>query len=400
MRVFKRARQRREPTDGAFERVCFVFADDRVRRPFAAGSFDFNGRTETHNVFGLRRGIDGNRATEFFFEFFDHAFVARIARFIELGAQTLQAVRRDEIRMLRMRKYDAFFYRRRFFLNEGSAHVVIVPFLAMDCDAAAQYAAKSELHALLIERGGKLVHESYGGGYDAAKPHALYSGTKSFWGPLALRAERDGLIKLDETVGETFPEWRTGPRKNVTLRMLLQLIAGVPFGGLGSAVPSYEKALETHLKSVPGTAFTYGGIPLQIFGAVLALKLAPETPHAYLERRLLKDARVEVAQWRILKDGTQPLPTGAFLTAPMWLKYGRFILENHDEFAEAFRGSKVNAHYGLGWWLANIADSDVMYASGSGGQALYIVPKEHAVVAHFAKSNSWRHETFLRRLLQ
>ncbi|MBV9271478.1 MAG: beta-lactamase family protein [Candidatus Eremiobacteraeota bacterium] len=270
----------------------------------------------------------------------------------------------------------------------------------MDCDAAAAYAAKSELHALLIDRGGKRLHESYGAGYNADKPHALYSGTKSFWGPLALRAERDGALNLDETVGETFPEWRTGARKNVTLRMLLQLIAGVPFGGLGAAVPPYKKALDMQLKVVPGTTFTYGGIPLQIFGAVLAVKIAPETPHAYLERRLLRDARVGVANWRVLKDGTQPLPTGAFLTAPMWLNYGRFILDNREEFAEAFRGSRVNANYGLGWWLSDAGGRKVMYASGSGGQALYIVPDERAVVAHFGKSGRWRHETFLRRLLR
>lgn len=269
----------------------------------------------------------------------------------------------------------------------------------MDCDGAAEYAAKSELHALLIDRGGKSLLERYGGGYSAEKPHALYSGTKSFWGPLALRAEADGLIILDETVGETFPKWHTGPRKTVTLRMLLQLIAGVPFGGLGSAVPSYEKALETFLKAVPGTTFTYGGIPLQIFGAVLAAKLAPETPHEYLERRLLRDAKVEVAQWRVLKDGTQPLPTGAFLTAPMWMKYGRFILAHREEFAPAFHGSNVNPKYGLGWWLATVAGRDVMYASGSGGQALYVIPQEDAVTAHFGKSGGWRHETFLRRLL-
>lgn len=270
----------------------------------------------------------------------------------------------------------------------------------MDCDAAEEYAAKSELHALLIDRGGKTLVERYGAEYSAEKPHALYSGTKSFWGPLALRAEADGLIRLDEPVGDTFPRWHTGPRKNVTLRMLLQLIAGVPFGGLGSSVPAYEKALETMLKEAPATKFTYGGIPLQIFGAVLAAKLAPETPHEYLQRRLLRDAGVEVAQWRILKDGTQPLPTGASLNAPMWLKYGRFILAHRDEFADAFRGSEVNPSYGLGWWLTTIAEREIMYASGSGGQALYVIPQENTVVAHFGKSSSWRHETFLRRLLK
>jgi CubicO group peptidase (beta-lactamase class C family) len=266
----------------------------------------------------------------------------------------------------------------------------------MNLDAARTYAERSELHALLAESAGRRLVEAYGAEYGPDKPHALYSGTKSFWGPLSVRAQSAGLFSLDEPVGETFVSWSRGPRRAVTLRMLLQLIAGIPFGGLGASVPPYDKALQTQLREVPGTVFTYGGIPLQVFGAVLAAKIAPKTPHQLLHEMLLDDAGVQVAQWRILKDGTQPLPTGAFLTAPMWLRYGRFILSRQEEFAECFNGSSVNPGYGLGWWLAGAGAERAMYASGSGGQALYLLPEHDAAIVHFGKSPSWRHETFLR----
>ncbi|HET9392010.1 MAG TPA: serine hydrolase [Candidatus Rubrimentiphilum sp.] len=267
---------------------------------------------------------------------------------------------------------------------------------------ALTYHERHKPQALLVARDGKLVVEAYGDGFSADKPHALYSGTKSFWGPLAILAQREKLLELDETVGATFPAWRDDPvKKKVTLRMLLSLTAGIGFGGLGSAVPVYEKALATLLRDPPGTKFTYGGIPLQIFGAVLAQKLAPQklTPHEYLRERILNEAGVEIASWRKLADGTQPLPTGAFLTATNWLRYGEYILQRLDEFAECFEGTAANPRYGLCWWLAPPgAPADTVYASGSGGQALYVIPSLRLVAVRFGNGGSYNHGAFLKRL--
>ena len=204
-------------------------------------------------------------------------------------------------------------------------------------------------------RGDETLASEFGGTFGARTPHALYSGTKSFWGPVALRAESDGLLELDETVASTVESWRDDPwKRRVTLRMLLALTAGFGFGGLGAAVPPYDRALAMTLKNEPGTTFTYGGIALQVFGAVLARKLASrgQTPHDYLRERILRDAGVEVAKWRTLSDGTHPLPTGAFLTAENWLAYGRYVLRERTSLGECFTGSAANARYGLGWWLA------------------------------------------------
>jgi CubicO group peptidase (beta-lactamase class C family) len=257
--------------------------------------------------------------------------------------------------------------------------------------------------ALLVQRGEAVLLESYADGFSRQSAHALYSGTKSFWGLAAVEARSEGLLSLDERVAETFGAWNDGALKaSVTLRQLVQLTAGVPFGGLGSAVPPYEKALATELRAQPGTTFTYGGIPLQIFGAVFAKKLdvLQLTPHQYLHARILDPNGIAVSSWRTLKDGTHPLPTGAFLTAENWLRFGRYVCANAARYGECFVGSAANPRYGLGWWLAPPKlPPDLVYASGSGGQALYVVPSLDLVAVRFGNGGSFNHEAFLKRLL-
>jgi len=267
---------------------------------------------------------------------------------------------------------------------------------------AVAYARSHGLHALIVERDGRVVAAEYGETFSPDEPHALYSGTKSFWGVAALFAQDDGLLRLEEPVAETFSEWRTDPwKRRVTLRMLLSLTAGFGFGGLGASVPIYERALEIPLKDEPGTRFTYGGVPLQVFGAVLARKLESrkQSPHDYLRERVLDPAGVRVAAWRTLGDGTSPLPTGASLRAGDWLAYGRWVMRERASLQRCFEGSPANARYGLGWWLgARGAPRDLVYASGSGGQGLYLVPSLDVAIVHFGRSNSYRHEAFLKRL--
>lgn len=282
----------------------------------------------------------------------------------------------------------------------------------LNLEAAAAYAERHALHALLVQCGGDVVFERYGGRYDAGTPHALYSGTKSFWGVLAVAAQHDGLLDVDEPVGQTLPQWAEGAKARVRLRDLLQLTSGIGFGGLGSAVPPFDNAAAAELKNEPRTTFTYGGIPLQVFGAVLARKLAPRglSPNAYLRERILDPIGLHVGAWRALKDGTNPLPTGAFLTAREWRKFGVLVRDGgawenetvvpRAALARCFEGSAANPRYGLGWWLSPLASHpDVVYASGSGGQAMYVVPSAGAVVVRFGGNASYKHDAFLKRLL-
>jgi CubicO group peptidase (beta-lactamase class C family) len=282
----------------------------------------------------------------------------------------------------------------------------------VNAEAAAEYAERHVLHALLVQRGGEIVFERYGGGYDAGKPHALYSGTKSFWGVLAVAAQHDGLLDVDEPVAHTLPEWSSGAKARVRLRDLLQLTSGIGFGGLGAGVPPFASAAAVELKDEPRATFTYGGIPLQVFGAVLARKLAPRglSPNDYLHERILDPIGLHVGSWRTLKDGTLPLPTGAFVTAREWCKFGLLVRDGgrwensaivpRTSLARCFAGSDANPRYGLGWWLSPLPKHpDVVYASGAGGQAMYVVPSAGAVVVKFGGKASYKHDAFLKRLL-
>ena len=280
-------------------------------------------------------------------------------------------------------------------------------------DSALEYARKYDLQALLLMRDGETLAEEYGGGYDADKPHALYSGTKSFWGVAAAAAADDGLLDFDEPVRDTLAQWRQDSRKAlVTVRQLLSLTAGIPFGGLGAGVPRFEDAINKSLTSDPGTVFTYGGIPLQVFGAVLSAKLAPQnlTPLQYLQTRIFDPIGLEFGSWRTLKDGTHTMPTGAFLTARNWARFGQLVsargawqgrqIVSRANFEECWKASHVNPRYGLGFWLDPLAGKGpfVAYASGSGKQALYAIPDLQTVVVHFSQSKSYQHERFLQRL--
>ena len=272
---------------------------------------------------------------------------------------------------------------------------------SMGIEAALEYSRKHGQRALLAARAGAPLVEIYENGASADTAHAIYSGTKSFWGVAALRAQGEGLLSLDEPVAATFPAWSDDPwKRRVTPRMLLSLTAGFGFGGLGSSVPLYERALAMELKTEPGSTFAYGGIALQVFGAAFARKLAPlgMTPQQYLTKRVLDPAGVRIAAWRTLGDGTQPLPTGASLTARDWLAYARYVLRERANLAACFDGSNANPRYGLGWWLgAAGAPADLFYASGAGGQALYVAPSLDTIVVRFGKSNSYKHEAFLKR---
>jgi CubicO group peptidase (beta-lactamase class C family) len=279
--------------------------------------------------------------------------------------------------------------------------------------AAFEYAERHNLHAFLVLRGGTLSYARYGAGYTSSKPHALYSGTKTFWGVLAAAAQDDGLLTLDEPVADTIPEWRHDPRKAlVTLRQLLNLTAGFGFGGLGTAVPGYAKALSLELKTEPGETFAYGGIALQAFGAVLSRKLEPrgQTPHEYLRERVLGPIGLNIDSWRTLKDGTHPLPTGAFVAAREWLKFGLLLARggvhdgasvvSPDGFAEVVQPSAANPRYGLAVWIHAAPDgSQVFYASGAGGQGLYALPERDVVIVRFGEGTSYKHDAFLARLL-
>jgi CubicO group peptidase (beta-lactamase class C family) len=201
---------------------------------------------------------------------------------------------------------------------------------------------------------------------------------------------------------------------------LLTLTGGIG-GGIQTMPPSYGESITTELTAAPGTNFQYGGAPFQIFGEVLKRKLAPrgESVNDYLKKRLLDPLGMRAGFWRGAQQGEPQLPSGAYLTAREWAKFGEFVrnrglhggvqLIPAELFDELARGTEANPAYGLTWWLNadvpaaqraeirqlqnNFGGMDrvpglegMITAAGMFKQRLYVIPSRRMVVVRFGNS--------------
>ncbi len=275
-----------------------------------------------------------------------------------------------------------------------------------DTAAAAAYSEKQNGHALLIYKDGKLFYEKYGNGWSKTKAHRLASGTKSFTAVMLMAAAEDGLLKLDDKVALTLTEWKSDKRKSqITWRQLLGLVSGL-YGGKTGSITSYALAPASKTIANPGKAFSYGPNPFQCFGEalkrILAKQTKKETVDQYLNRRLLKPMGIQVGYWRKASTGEPNLPSGAYLTAREWIKFGEMIrlgglvgskrILKASSLAPCFLSTPVRKNYGVGWWLLGQSPrlpDDFHAAMGAGKQRLFVLPSLGMTIVRFGESKGY-----------
>jgi CubicO group peptidase (beta-lactamase class C family) len=313
--------------------------------------------------------------------------------------------------------------------------------------AAADYSRQMRGLSLLVIQKGKIVFEEYQNGFKETDTQMLASGTKSFSGVLLAAAIEDKLIAgFDEKVSETITEWKSDPRRSkITLRQLLSLTGGIDSGAIGRP-PTYSAAVRSMSMFEPGEKFEYGPAPFQVFGEVMRRKLLSrkESVLDYLKRRIFDPIGLEVGSWT-LQEGQPNLPSGAFLTAREWAKFGRFLVDGgkwdgrkvlaKKLLDELVTGSAANPNYGITFWLNRSGDSgarlaekprrrlqelldimpetdeislkgfgngiprDMFVAAGAGKQRLYVIPSLRLVVVRQGRQSRFDDNEFLTRLL-
>jgi CubicO group peptidase (beta-lactamase class C family) len=300
--------------------------------------------------------------------------------------------------------------------------------------AAAAYSRSAGGTSFLAIQNGQTLLEQ-----NANEAYKIYSGTKAFWCLAALAAVEDGLLRLDENVGDTIPSWRNDPRKSrITIRQLLDFSAGLdPVNRLHGENPGDRDAIAIRAPIVasPGSTFIYGPAALQVFHAVLKEKLRGESPTRYLERRVLH--RMGLGSQRYLTDsaGNPLLAAGWILSPRQWAKMGEVALNggapivSAGSMAQSWRGSGANRAFSLGWWnnrnapggrefdiesmlvpkwsrqswsgtvLCRTAPADVAACIGSGYQRLYVIPSMNLVVVRNGNGRKFSDAQFLRLLV-
>jgi CubicO group peptidase (beta-lactamase class C family) len=298
---------------------------------------------------------------------------------------------------------------------------------------AAEYSARHGGLALVVIAGDRVALAIGQNGHPVDETHPLHSASESFWGPVAVAAERDGLLDLGERVASTIHEWEDVRWKDdVRVRQLLQYTSGLESGvrPLLREEPAnhYDRALELEMVAAPGVRFQFGPSHLAVFGEVLRRKLAPERSDAiaYLERQILDPIGLEIAGWDRDAAGNPDLANGARMTAGEWAKFGvlirdrgywqgKAVLEAEDVEA-CLQPGELQPRFGLTFWLSarksETADSPrsttgrttsyheglegLVMAAGAGNQRLYVIPALNLVVARFGNDDrSWRDPDFL-----
>ena len=211
------------------------------------------------------------------------------------------------------------------------------------------------VHAILIERGGRLIYEEYFDGFDerwgqslgrvtmsATQLHDIRSVTKSVVSALTGVAFSAGAIRsLDQSMVEWFPEYpelNTAERRRVTLAHVLGMTSGlewnedVPYNDprndeirMSRDSQPLRYALSPRFVHAPGEEFNYNGGLTHVMGAVL--ERATKTPiEDYARTKLFEPLGITEFEWVGDLAGLPAIASGLRLRARDVAKFGSLYL--------------------------------------------------------------------------
>ena len=295
-------------------------------------------------------------------------------------------------------------------------------------------AGTANVHAVLVERHGRLVAELYRTGrdhpiderygigfganvaFDANALHDVRSISKSVVGLLVGIAVRDGKIQsLSAPALDAFPELadlRTNGREAITIEHLLTMSSGLDWNEWDASVLASDEtrlfwkadpvrfAFDRPLAHPPGTVFNYDGGLTTTLAALLA-RATGRSIDDLAREQIFEPLGIERWVWvRDLHD--RPLAFAGLRLRPRDMaKLGRLLLQggrfgDREVVPAAWIAASLRPHIGTGdafgpdpppfaprgygyqWWTGRIAwhgrELDWNAGLGNGGQRVFVVP--------------------------
>lgn len=266
-----------------------------------------------------------------------------------------------------------------------------------------------ELHSLLIARRGALVFEEYFNGHTSSNPHDIRSATKSVTSLLVgIAIERGVLSGVDAPMMRHLaPAYPGVPDKtDIRLRHLLTMRSGLDCDDGDPSTRgqedrmyrsvdwvSYFLSLERSFPPGDSTRYCTGGVVA--LGAVIAEASGRDLAE-FADEALFEPLGIRNYRWARFDDGKRVDAGGhLFLTPRAMVKIGLLVLQNGDWHgrslvsaswvAESTRAQTMlrGVPYGYLWWSSSLRygtkSVDVIWASGNGGQTIFVVPEYELV---------------------
>jgi len=249
------------------------------------------------------------------------------------------------------------------------------------------------IHSLLIIRNGYVITDAYFYPYEPYMLHDLASATKSFTSSLIGIAIEQGYIEsVAQTVMEFFPE-RTvanldANKEAMTLEDLLTMRSGLRCPGEAAtremmASPDWTQfALDQPLDTEPGGLYKYCGLNSHLLSAIVQ-ETTGMSALAFGVQKLFGPLGVTNVTWPSDPQGNN-WGWGDMKLAPHDMAKLGFLFFNDGQWdgqqvvsAEWVEAATSGASYGYQWWLK---PSGIYYATGVGGQEIWVLPDQKMVV--------------------
>lgn len=269
-----------------------------------------------------------------------------------------------------------------------------------------------ELYSIIMVRDGQLIYEKYNTPASENKAFSIKSITKSIMNALVGIAIREDLIKsVDQNVLDLI---ETEPKKlfihleGVTIRHLLTMTHGIGVEENSTEMLDIWKSpnwvstiLNKPLVKKSGTQFLYSTCTTHILSALLTS--ITKVPASYFAHKmLLRPLGIsKPIHWETDPQGINWGGTNMFLAPRILARIGQLYLADgiwngqrllpvgwvNESFTTQSEGWLDYATYGYLWWLSSCDGIDYAFASGYGGQYVYVIPKLKCVMVLTANSD-------------
>jgi CubicO group peptidase (beta-lactamase class C family) len=270
-----------------------------------------------------------------------------------------------------------------------------------------------DLKGIVVVRDGRFVSEHYFNGDDAGTLHDIRSATKSITSVLMGIAIDKGLVRsVDEPISQYLPDLPRQGREKITIRDLLNMRSGLDADDVDAASPGNEDTLNKStdwirtvyavpMKRAPGDKYVYASINAFLAGAIVE-----NASHMSLDdfgkKNLFAPLGIRNFKWEHVPVNRTTGQGNFSITTRDEAAIGQMVLnggvvDGHRivkrEWLDASLSRQVAISeddpfadwYGFMWYTKDepvgTGKIEVHFASGNGGNKIYVVPSLHMVVA-------------------
>ena len=274
--------------------------------------------------------------------------------------------------------------------------------------------------SFLVIRNDSILYETYRGGWNDTLTSNLFSATKSIVGMLVGIAMDEGKIgSVDDKVMKYIPEYNRGRQKDITIRNLLTMSAGMDWDEAYASLFSvtthgyygndlYKLIMGLDIVDTPGVQYSYRSGETQLLSFVLEAATG-ETISKYAEKKLWRPMMAgQDAFWLLdKKDGDEKSFCCFHTTARDAARFGRLMLNmgnwngrqlvSRKYMEEALApasylkdqwGKDPLTYYGYQTWIMNYNGERCPYFRGMLGQYIIAIPSKNAFVVRLGHKRS------------